>query len=90
MEPFRSSKIIKQHICQDNLCTYFVGFDLDDIGKSYYRINDFIKLLIRVIPEFAFGHHLGQVTSNTEIVNTLCDAAKAVYSIDEFQKVRDI
>lgn len=90
MEYFGANKIIKQHICQENLCTYFVGFDLDDSGKSCYRINDLVKLLIRVIPEFAFGHHLGQATSNTEIVNTLCDAAKAVYSIDEFQKVRDI
>ena len=90
MEYFGANKIIKQHICQNNLCTYFVGFDLDDSGNSRYRINDLIKLLIRVIPEFAFGHHMGQVTSNTEIVNTLCDAAKAVYSIDEFQKARDI
>lgn len=90
MENFGAHKIIKQHICQNNLCTYFVGFDLDDSGKSYYRINDLVKLLIKVIPEFAFGHHLGNTTSNTEIVNTLSAAAKAVYSIDEFQKVRDI
>ncbi len=90
MEYFGANKIIKQHICQKNLCTYFVGFDLDDNGKSCYRINDLVKLLIRVIPEFAFGYHLGHTTPSTEIVNTLSDAAKAVYSIDQFQKVRDI
>ncbi|KAF5040501.1 hypothetical protein DSECCO2_532830 [anaerobic digester metagenome] len=90
MEYFGANKIIKQHICQDNLCTYFVGFDLDDSGNNYYRINELIKLLIKVIPEFAFAHHLGKKTSNTEIVERLCEAADAVYSIDEFQKVRDI
>lgn len=90
MEYFGANKIIKQHTCQENLCTYFVGFDLNDSGESYYRINELIKLLIRVIPEFAFGNHLGNSTLNTDIVSTLCEAANAVYSIDEFQKVRDI
>lgn len=43
-----------------------------------------------MIPEFAFGRHLGETTNNTEIVSVLSEAAKAVYDIDVFQKVRDI
>lgn len=87
---FGANKIIKQHICEADLCTYLVGYDLDDNGNSYYRINSLVKLLTNVIPEFAFGHHLGTSTPNTELVNVLCDAAKAIYSVDVFQKVRDI
>lgn len=87
---FNANKVIKQHICNSDLCTYFVGFDLDDSGKNYYRINDLVNLLINVIPEFAFGHHLGQYTANCELVRILRESARAIYSIDEFQKVRDI
>ncbi len=90
MKLFGANKIITQHISEADLCTYFVGFDLNNNGESVYRINHLVRLLIEVIPEFAFGHHCGETTDNTEIVSTLIDAAKAIYSIDEFQKVRDL
>lgn len=90
MGVFNADKVIIQHISDVNLCTYFVGYDITDNGTSSYRIDSLVKLLIGVIPEFALGHHLGISTPNTEIVATLVSAAKAVYSIDVFQKVRDI
>ena len=87
---YGAEKVITQHIDNAELCTYFVGFDIDSGGKSIYRIDSLIKLLVSVIPEFAFGHHLGENIPQAELVSTICAAAKAIYSIDEFQKVRDI
>lgn len=90
MKLFGANKIVKEHISEADLCTYLVGFDLKDNGEKKYRINELVKLLVKAIPEFAFGHHLGEATDNTEIIQIIIDAAKAIYSIDEFQKVRDI
>lgn len=90
MNYYGSHKVIKEKIIQDDLHTYFVDFDLSDNGDIYYRINELVKLLISVIPEFSFGHHLGTTVSNAEAVSLISQAAKAVYSIDVFQKVRDI
>ncbi|MBU3178430.1 DUF1837 domain-containing protein [Clostridium estertheticum] len=90
MKLFGANKIIKEHISEADLCTYLVGFDLKDNGEREYRINELVKLLVNVIPEFAFGHHCGETTDNTEIIQIIIEAAKAIYSIDEFQKVRDL
>lgn len=90
MDLFGAKKVIKQHISSADLCTYFVGFDIDDNGDYVYRMESLVKLLMSVVPEFAFGHHLGEKTDNKEIVQMLTEAAQAIYNIDTFQKVRDI
>lgn len=90
MGVFDARKIITEHISEADLCTYFVGYDLTDTGALAYRLDSLVKLLISVIPEFALGHHMGSSTPNTELVNTLADAAKAIYNIDCFQKLRDL
>ena len=87
MEKFGANKIIKEHIHETDLCTYFVGFDLTDSGKNEYRMDRLVQLLTSVIPEYAFGHNN---VSSSKLVEYLTDAAKAIYSIDVFQKVRDI
>lgn len=90
MNVFGANKIIKQHISEGELNTFFVGFDLDDNGESKYRIKELVNLLINVIPEFAFGVNFGETTKNTEIVNMLKESARAIYEIKEFKKVRDL
>lgn len=88
MEKFGANKVIIEHIHNTDLCTYFVGFDLTDSGQNEYRINDLINLLTSVIPEYAFGYK--DNLSSPKIIQYLTEAAKAIYSIDKFQKVRDI
>lgn len=88
MEKFGANKVIKEHIHNTDLCTYFVGFDLTDSGNNEYRINSLVDLLTNVIPEYAFGYK--DDISSPKIITYLTEAAKAIYSIDEFQKVRDI
>lgn len=90
MSTFGSERVIKQRISESNWSTYLVGFDINDAGVREYRWNNLIKLLINVIPEFAFGFHDGTQTDNTELISKVSDAARSIYKIDEFQKAKDI
>lgn len=87
MGVFNADKVIKEHISESDLCTYFVGFDLNDNGDSVYRLKDLVKLLISAIPEFALGFHKGTTTENSDMVSVLTDAAKSIYKIPEFKEV---
>ncbi len=86
--PFGSEKVITQSISEADLKTYFVGFDIDDNSKRYYRLNSLIELLPNVIPEFALGHHEGVTVDITDFVTKLREAAQSIYKIEEFQKSR--
>lgn len=87
-QPFGSSKVITERISESDFSTYFVGFDIDDTGNTGYRWKDFINILQKVIPEFAFGHHMDITT--TDATEKLSDAAKSIYKIPEFKEVKDL
>jgi len=86
--PFDSEKIIEERISEADLKTYLVGFDIDDEGENKYRWKELINLLQNVIFEFAFGHHLDP--DSTKLIDQLSDAAKSIYKIEEFRKVKEI
>lgn len=88
--PFGSEKVIKQQISEADLCTYLVGFDLNDEGEKVYRWKNLIKKIMSAMQEFAFGFHEGESTLNTETLEKIADSAKAIYKIDSFQKAKDI
>lgn len=90
MSVFNSQKVIKQSISYGDWYAYLVGFDLNDDGDMEYRWTPLIKTLTNVIPEFAFGFHEGTETKNTELVNRISDAARAIYKIDEFKYTKEI
>jgi len=84
--PFGSDKVITQQISDNDLKTYFVGFDINDSNEKIYRWKNLINLLQKVIPEFTFGYHDGCSVDLTDITSKLCDAAKAIYKIKEFKE----
>ncbi len=88
--PFGSEKIITHKINEAELSTFLVGFDLDDSGQKSYRIKHLVEKLTHVIHEFAFGFHEGQQTDNSETLSKLVEAAKSIYRVDSFQRVKDI
>ena len=73
MKLFGANKIISEKNFQSDLCTYYVGFDLNDSGEKEYRINDLVKLLLNVIPEFSFGFHEGVNTDNTKMLSKIIE-----------------
>lgn len=86
----RASKILNTRIMENDLVTYYIGYDLNDDGEMVYRLNEFISYLINIIPEFAFGFHQGTKTFNDEIVNKIYQAAKSIYKIKEFREVSEL
>jgi len=91
MSVFGAEKIITEKIAETDLTTYLVGFDIDEEGKSVYRLKALIELLLKAIPEFAMGYFGNKGTySSAEIVDVLIDSAKAIYKVDVFQKVKDL
>jgi hypothetical protein len=88
--PFNSEKIITHKINDSELSTFLVGFDINDKGEKEYRLKQLIERLINVIHEFAFGFHDGETTQNTETLSKLAEAAKSIYKIDSFQKIKDL
>lgn len=88
--PFGSEKIIKEQIFETTINGYWVGYDISDTGEYEYRWDPFIRLLLNVIHEFAFGFHEGPYTDNKQTLSKVVEAARAIYKITEFQKVRYI
>ncbi|WP_168393155.1 HamA C-terminal domain-containing protein, partial [Erwinia amylovora] len=90
MTPFNSQQVIEERIKQSTLCSYLVGFDINDSGSSFYRIDPLVMKILSALHEFAYGFHEGSNTDNTDTLNKIIDAARSVYKIDEYQKVKDI
>jgi hypothetical protein len=84
--PFDSQKIITERIRETDFNTFFVGFDIDDMGVNHYRWEPFVDVLSDVILEFALG--LKDI-SQQEARQKLKEAAKAIYEIDAFSKAKE-
>jgi len=90
MKKFGAHKIITERIRETELSTYAVGFDLNNEGEMEYRLGKLIKLLQNVIPEFAFGHHLGDHVAIEDTIQLICEAANSIYKINDFEQVKKI
>lgn len=86
----KATKIVNTKINGDDLVSYYIGFDINDIGEMEYRIKEFVNTIINIIPEFAFGYHQGTKTDNTELISKVSEAARAIYKIKEFKEVSDL
>lgn len=74
--PFQSELVLTEHVGGADLKAFHVGFD-----QNKFRLQPLVDLIIRVIPEFAFGL---QTFPMTEWVDKLREAAKSVYSTDKY------
>lgn len=92
--PFDSHNILIKQLeitnSNNQMQAYLVGFDIDDNGDDIYRWSPLIRTLCNAIPEFAYGFHQGEQTTNNNILHKLIDAANAIYKIDDFQKIQEI
>ncbi|MFS2077197.1 DUF1837 domain-containing protein [Telluria sp. Tellsp131] len=87
---FGAQSVIEHPLSFGNARGYLVGFDLNDAGESSYRWSALMKCLLAAIHEFAFGFHEGTSTQNTETALKVVDAARSIYKISHFDRVREI
>jgi len=87
---FGSENVVIQKISEPALKSYLVGFDIDDKGQKNYRWRNLVNLLQDALTEFAFGYHEGKDIPISQSTKLVCEAANAVYKIDEFVQAKKI
>lgn len=90
MGPFKAHEVIEERVKAADLRSYLVGFDINDSGVSFYRLDPFVMKILSALHEFAYGFHEGTQTDNTETLSKLIDASRSIYKIDEYQKIKDL
>lgn len=88
---FGSRDIIQEITVNESMRCFFVGYDLaDDTQNGQYRWKDLVNVLISAVHEFAFGMHEGDSVKSNNLVVALSEAARSIYKIDNFNRVKEI
>lgn len=81
---------VKEIINENGFKTYAVRFDINDKGENYYDLDSFINALIYELPDFSYGGEFWKNVEPENSVNLVSEAAKAIYRIPEFNRVKEI
>lgn len=79
-KPFNSDLIIEEKISEFDFKAYSVGYE-----QNKFRLKPLADVICEVIPEFALGYYQGKSTPNTQIVAKLREAARTVYSTNNYE-----
>jgi len=77
--PFKSEFVLEEKISEATLKAYHVGFE-----QNKFRLTPLVDVLVRVIPEFAFGYQEGSTLLLTDAWDKLRDAARLIYTSDNY------
>ncbi len=78
--PFGSDLVFEEKISEATLRAYHVGFE-----QNKFRLKPLVDVIIKVIPEFAFGYHEGKNVGLPNIIDKIRDAAILIYDTDKFK-----
>ena len=90
MSVFWSEKIIDKVVDWVWIKWFHVNFDINNDWNYVYRHDAFVKVLLDALVEFAFWFHEWKETKDTQLLDKLVDAAKAIYEINEFKEIYDL
>ena len=77
--PFHSDLVLEEQINESKLRAYNVGFD-----QKLFRLDPLVNVIVKVIPEFVLGYYEGALIPITDVVDMLREAAKRVYTTDNY------
>lgn len=80
-KPFKSELVLEERISDSTIRAYYVGFD-----ENKFRLEPLVNVIVRVIPEFALGSYEGSEIPLPNIVDRLREAAKRVYTTDNYKR----
>jgi len=83
--PFQSDLVLRQQLSESTLRAYHVGFE-----QNRFRLIPLVDLLCRIIPEYALGPHAGQNFPLPVSWDHIREAARLVYTTDNYQKRGEI
>ncbi len=49
MGPFKAHEVIEERMRDQALCSYLVGFDVNDAGISYYRMDPLVMKILSAL-----------------------------------------
>lgn len=85
---FDKTNVILVKVDENDLNSFVVDMDIDDVGNPLYRIDDLTKAIISVIPEYVFAQYEDPKIPQTDAVDRLREAAKAIYKVKEYDLMR--
>ena len=77
--PFKSELVIEEKISEATFRAYHIGFE-----ENKFRLKPLVDVLVRVIPEFAYGCHEGECLYLNDAWDKLRDAARLIYTTDKY------
>ena len=86
---FDKKDVILLKVNEDDLMSFLVDTDINDVGDYDWRLPDLTEAIINTIPEYVFADYKGSQTSLVEMVARLREAAKSIYKIPEYRLMRD-
>ena len=85
---FDKKNVILLKVNEDDLNTFLVDMDIDDVGNPKYCLNDFTKAISNTIPEYVFAQYEDSKIPQNDIVEKLREAAHCIYKIKDFQLMK--
>ena len=86
---FDKKNVILLKVNEDDLMSFLVDTDINDVGDYDWRLPDLAEAIINTIPEYVFADYKGSQTSIVEMVARLREAAKSIYKIPEYRLMKD-
>lgn len=85
---FDSNNIVLLKVDEDDLVSFLLKMDIDDLGQPLYPLELFTEELITVIPEYVFAEYENPNIPQNQSVQKLREAAKSIYKIKEYDLMR--
>lgn len=85
---FDTNDVVVLKVDEDDLISFLLKMDIDDMGQALYPLELFTEELISVIPEYVFAEYETSNISQVQVVQKLREAAKSIYKIKEYDLMR--
>lgn len=83
---FDKGNIIVCTIDENDLMTFLTPLDIDDKGNLIYPYDEIGKLIMNVLPEYAFADYLDNL-SIVDAMNIVRDSARCMYDTDSYHAI---
>lgn len=85
---FDKKNVILIRIDESDLSSFLIDSDINDRGDYEWRIKELAEAVINVVPEYVFANHIGERISQTDLIEAVREAAKAIYKVKDFDLMR--
>ena len=85
---FDINNIVLLKLDEEDLMSFLLKMDIDDLGQPLYPLELFTEELISVIPEYVFADYENPSIPRNQIISKIRESAKSIYRIKEYDLMR--